>query len=126
VNVVPHLPGSANSLSASRRSESSSSALSLSSRRDSSATLNGEQSDQSLGPGGRRIEVPRGQVPLLENKCATRLDQPPVCGDLLAAAAKRGDQVARVDEVEGVRLELAFEQIVDDELDVRDLFRVQE
>jgi hypothetical protein len=40
VKVVPHLPGSANSLSASRRSETSSSALNLSSSRDSSATLN--------------------------------------------------------------------------------------
>jgi hypothetical protein len=40
VNVVPHLPGSANSLSASRRSRASSSSLSLSSSRDSSATLN--------------------------------------------------------------------------------------
>jgi hypothetical protein len=40
VNVVPHLPGSANSPSASRRSEASSSSLSLSSSRDSSATLN--------------------------------------------------------------------------------------
>ena len=40
VKVVPHLPGSANSASASRRSEASSSSLSVSSRRDSSATLN--------------------------------------------------------------------------------------
>jgi hypothetical protein len=40
VKVVPHLPGSANSASASRRSDASSSSLSLSSRRDSSATLN--------------------------------------------------------------------------------------
>jgi SAM-dependent methyltransferase len=40
VNVVPHLPGSSNSLSASRRSEASSSSLSISSSRDSSATLN--------------------------------------------------------------------------------------
>jgi hypothetical protein len=40
VKVVPHLSGSANSASASRRSEASSSSLSVSSRRDSSATLN--------------------------------------------------------------------------------------
>ena len=40
VNVVPHLPGSANSPSASRRREASSSSLRLSSSRDSSATLN--------------------------------------------------------------------------------------
>ena len=40
VKVVPHLPGSVSSTSASRRSEASSSSLSLSSRRDSSATLN--------------------------------------------------------------------------------------
>ena len=40
VNVVPHLPGSANSVSASRRSEASSSSLNVSSSRDSSATLN--------------------------------------------------------------------------------------
>lgn len=40
VNVVPHLPGSANSPSASRRSEASSSSLRVSSRRDWSATLN--------------------------------------------------------------------------------------
>ena len=40
VKVVPHLPGSANSVSASRRSEASSSSLSVSSSRDSSATLN--------------------------------------------------------------------------------------
>ena len=40
VKVVPHLPGSANSDSASPRSEASSSSLSVSSRRDSSATLN--------------------------------------------------------------------------------------
>jgi hypothetical protein len=40
VKVVPHRPGSANSESASRRSEASSSSLSVSSRRDSSATLN--------------------------------------------------------------------------------------
>jgi hypothetical protein len=40
VNVVPHLPGSANSPSASRRSEASWSSLSVSSSRASSATLN--------------------------------------------------------------------------------------
>jgi hypothetical protein len=40
VNVVPHLPGSANSASASRRNETSSSSLSVSSSRDSSAALN--------------------------------------------------------------------------------------
>ena len=40
VNVVPHLPGSANSPSASWRSEASSCSLSVSSSRDSSATLN--------------------------------------------------------------------------------------
>ena len=40
VNVVPQRPGSANSLSASRRIEASSSSLTVSSRRDSSATLN--------------------------------------------------------------------------------------
>ena len=40
VNVVPHLPGSANSPSASRRSEASSSSRSASSSRGSSATLN--------------------------------------------------------------------------------------
>jgi hypothetical protein len=40
VNVVPHLPGSANSPSASRRSVASSLSLSVSSSRDSSATLN--------------------------------------------------------------------------------------
>ncbi len=40
VNVVPHLPASANSPSASRRSEASSSSRSVSSSRDSSATLN--------------------------------------------------------------------------------------
>src|SRR5215218_6794410 len=40
VKVVPHRPGSANSDSASRRSEASSSSLTVSSRRDSSATLN--------------------------------------------------------------------------------------
>ena len=40
VNVVPHLPGAANSPSACRRSEASSSSLSASSSRDSSATLN--------------------------------------------------------------------------------------
>jgi hypothetical protein len=40
VKVVPHLAGSANSASASRRSEASSSSLNVSSRRDSSATLN--------------------------------------------------------------------------------------
>jgi hypothetical protein len=40
VKVRPHLAGSANSDSASRRSKASSSSLSVSSRRDSSATLN--------------------------------------------------------------------------------------
>ena len=40
VKVVPHLPGSASSDSASRRSEARSSSLSLSSTRDSSAALN--------------------------------------------------------------------------------------
>jgi hypothetical protein len=40
VKVVPHLPGSANSLSASRRSELSSSLLNVVSSRDSSAALN--------------------------------------------------------------------------------------
>jgi hypothetical protein len=40
VKVVPHLPGSANSLSASRRSEASSSPLNVANSRDSSATLN--------------------------------------------------------------------------------------
>jgi len=40
VNVVPHLPGSANSPSTRRRSEASSSPLSVSSSRDSSGTLN--------------------------------------------------------------------------------------
>jgi hypothetical protein len=40
VKVVPHLPASANSPPAARRSEASSSPLSVSSSRDSSATLN--------------------------------------------------------------------------------------
>ena len=40
VKVRPHLAGSANSDSASRRSKASSSSLNVSSRRDSSATLN--------------------------------------------------------------------------------------
>src|SRR5829696_3672657 len=40
VKVVPHLPGSVNSDSASRRSEASSRSLTDSSSRDSSATLN--------------------------------------------------------------------------------------
>ena len=40
VNVVPHLPGSANSVSAARRSEASSPSLRVSSSRDSSAVLN--------------------------------------------------------------------------------------
>jgi hypothetical protein len=40
VKVVPHLPGWANSASASRRSEASSPSLNVSSSRGSSATLN--------------------------------------------------------------------------------------
>ena len=37
-------------------------------------------------------------------------------------AAERSDQVAGMDEIEGVRLELAVEQIIDDELYVGDSF----
>src|SRR5215216_5766137 len=73
----------------------------------------GEQSDQSLGRGGSGIEVPRGQVPLLQDQEATGLDQPPVRRDLFAAASERSDQVAGMDEIVRVRLQPAVEQIVD-------------
>ena len=46
-------------------------------------------------------------------------------GHLLAASPQRGDHVARVDEVESSRIQLAVEQIIDDELDVGDSFRLQ-
>ena len=85
----------------------------------------GEQSDQSLGRRGGGVEVPRAQVPLLQNQRATGPDQPPMRCHLLAAASERSDQVAGVDEIEGLGLQLAVEQIIDGELHVGDPFCLQ-
>jgi hypothetical protein len=81
-----------------------------------------QQSDQSLGRGRWGIEVPRAQVPLLENQEATRPEQPLVRRHLLATASERSDQEAGMDEIERVRLELAVKQIIDDKRHVGDPF----
>ncbi len=44
---------------------------------------------------------------------------------LLAAASERSDQVAGMDEIERLRLELALEEIIDDEFYVGDSFGLQ-
>jgi hypothetical protein len=48
-----------------------------------------------------------------------------VRGHLLVAASERSDLVSGMDEIEGSRLQLAVEQIIDDELCIGDSFRLQ-
>jgi hypothetical protein len=48
-----------------------------------------------------------------------------VRGHLLGAASERSDHVAGVDEIERLRLQLAVEEIIDDELHVGDPFCLQ-
>src|SRR5215204_2577343 len=44
---------------------------------------------------------------------------------LLTTASKRGDHVAGVDEIKGLGLQLAIEEIIDGEVHVGDPFRLQ-
>jgi hypothetical protein len=48
-----------------------------------------------------------------------------VRGHLLTAASERSDQVAGMDEIERLGLQLAVEQIIDDEFYVGDSFGIQ-
>ena len=60
-----------------------------------------------------------------EDQGAAGLEQPPVRGHLLTTASERSDLVARMDEIERLRLQLALEQIIDDEFYVGDAFGLQ-
>ena len=46
-------------------------------------------------------------------------------GHLLRAASERSDHIAGVDEIERLRLKLAVEKVIDDELHVGDPFCLQ-
>src|SRR4026207_1925982 len=68
-----------------------------------------DQGDQALERRRRRIEMPGSCVGVLEHDCSAGASNARVGFHLLVSAPKRSDLVARVDEIEGVRLELARE-----------------